>query len=222
MDKQNEELIAVVLGDVKPSPQMKRRLDSEKGRREAEAYRRTLTMLNAVYAGVAAMPRRVAHYTTIRTPVGRLLVAATEAGLVRVSFDANETQFVADLKRRMRIDVVESREKLSGVVAQLEAYFAGQRRRFDVPIDDRAMTPFQRKVLTAAVEIPAGRIVTYGELAKRIGQPKAGRAVGQALGHNPMPIVIPCHRVVAGGGGLGGYIGGLKAKEWLLRLEGAQ
>jgi methylated-DNA-[protein]-cysteine S-methyltransferase len=222
MKKRDDELIAIVLGDAGPSPQMKRWLGTEEGRRELEAYRRTLGMLNSVYGEVAvSQRRRVVHYTSMRAPVGRLHVAATDVGLVRVSFDRAESAFVDELRRDLRMDVVKSAEKMADVVAQLEAYFAGKRRAFDLPIDERLMRPFQRSVLRAAQTIPAGQLASYGEIARRIGRPRASRAVGQALGHNPMPIVIPCHRVVSSGGGLGGYTGGLQIKKKLLKMEGA-
>ena len=112
-------------------------------------------------------------------------------------------------------------EKLAEIVEQLEAYFAGRRRAFDLRIDLSRATPFQRRVLLATRAVPSGTVVSYGEIARRIAQPKASRAVGQALGHNPVPIVIPCHRIVAGSGRLGGYTGGLHIKKKLLGLEAA-
>ena len=96
-----------------------------------------------------------------------------------------------------------------------------ERARFDLRLDLSELTPFHRRVLLAAAEVPAGKVVSYGEIARRIGRPAGSRAVGQALGRNPVPIVIPCHRVVAAGGQLGGYTGGLDIKRKLLRLEGA-
>jgi len=220
--KRDDEMIAVALGDKTPSMQMKRWLETEQGRRELDAYRRTLSMLNEAYAEIpAAKPRRVVYYTSLASPIGRLHIAATEKGLVRLSFDQSEASFVAELRQRLKADVVRSAQKVAAVVAQLEAYFAGKRRTFDLPIDDRLIPPFQRSVLTAARGVPAGQVVSYGEIARRIGRPKASRAVGQALGHNPIPIVIPCHRVVSSSGGLGGYTGGLPIKKKLLRLEGA-
>ncbi len=222
MLKRDEELIAIALGDAQPSQQMKRRLSTGEGRRELESYRRTLGMLNTLYADVSVVkPKRVVYFTSMRTPVGRVLVAATEAGLVRVSFDASEAAFVAELRRRLKTDAVKSAEKMAGIVSQLEAYFAGKRRAFDVPVDLSRVAPFQRAVLIAARAVPAGQVVSYGEIARRIGRPSASRAVGQALGHNPVPIVIPCHRVVTSSGGLGGYSGGLSIKRKLLALEGA-
>jgi len=220
--KQDDELIAFVLGEVEPSAVLKRRLASDEGLRELSAYRKTLERLNGAYAD-RAVPRasRIVNYTSMRTPVGRLLVAATQAGLVRVSFDAAETTFVADLRTQLKMRVVKSAEKMAGIVAQIEAYFAGTRRAFDIPIDLSHASPFQQQVLMAARSVPLGQVVSYHEIARRIGRPKASRAVGQALGHNPVPIVIPCHRIVASSGGLGGYSGGLDIKRKLLELERA-
>lgn len=182
----------------------------------------TLGLLDQVYG--EALEKKAApavYYTAMRTPVGRLFVAATPAGLVRVAFDRAESAFVDELRRRLKMDVVKSGDRLVEIVAQLEAYFAGKRRVFDIAVDLKRMAPFQRSVLRAALKVPAGQVVSYGEIARRIGRPRASRAVGQALGHNPIPIVIPCHRVVSSSGGLGGYTGGLPIKKTLLKLEGA-
>ena len=122
---------------------------------------------------------------------------------------------------RFAVEVLPSPAKTARIVHQLRAYFAGERRRFDIEIDFRHVTSFQRRVLLAATQVPAGQVVSYGEIARRIGRPGGSRAVGQALGHNPVPIVVPCHRVVAAGGALGGYTGGLDIKRKLLRIEGA-
>ena len=105
-------------------------------------------------------------------------------------------------------------------IRQLDEYFEGRLKRFRLPIDLRSITPFHRKVLDATAKIPFGRVLSYGEVARDIGQPTASRAVGNALGKNPIPIVIPCHRVIAAGGQLGGYTGGLRIKRALMRIEG--
>jgi O-6-methylguanine DNA methyltransferase len=103
---------------------------------------------------------------------------------------------------------------------ELESYFAGRSKRFRISIDLRWATPFQRKVLNAASGVPFGEVASYGDIARRIGNPKARRAVGGALGKNPVAIVIPCHRVVAADGSIGGYTGGLDIKRELMRIEG--
>jgi methylated-DNA-[protein]-cysteine S-methyltransferase len=125
-----------------------------------------------------------------------------------------------ELERQLGVKPVRSTAETANVVSQLRAYFAGRRRRFDVPVDLSHVTPFVRRVLTATMQVPAGNLVSYGDIARRIGQPRASRAVGQALGRNPIPIVIPCHRVIASGGRIGGYTGGLTVKRRLMRLEG--
>ena len=217
----DDELIALLLGDRRRSRALGRWLGTLEGRRELAAYRRTLEALEALYGDAAAAPRRTIYYCALPTPIGRVCVAAGEAGLVRLSFRQSEASFVAELGRRLGADVVRSPARTADIVHQLRAYFAGERRSFDVRLDLRHTTPFQRRVLLAAARVPDGQVVSYGEIARRIGQPHGSRAVGQALKHNPVPIVIPCHRVIAAGGRIGGYGGGLGIKRKLLRLEGA-
>ena len=115
--------------------------------------------------------------------------------------------------------VLKSAARLQPVLRQLDAYFTHELRRFDVQLDWRLIAPFARRVLNYTSRIPYGRSSTYGEVARDIGAPKAPRAVGNALGSNPIPVVLPCHRVLRRGGALGGYGGGLQRKEWLLTLE---
>jgi methylated-DNA-[protein]-cysteine S-methyltransferase len=232
MKSRDNEIIALLLGEAVPPPCTRRWLRTAQGRQELAAYRRTLQALDRLAsgaetrgAGAAArkrIPRRdgPVYYAAMRTPIGRILAAATDSGLVRVSFRQDESSFVAELRRRLTADVVRSRAKLAPVVAQLDRYFSGRCLTFRVPVDLRHVTPFQRRVLMAACRVPTGRVVSYGEIARRIGHPRASRAVGQALGRNPVPIVIPCHRVIAGNGGLGGYTGGLRIKKKLLAIEG--
>ena len=227
----DDELIAFLLGEGAPSPRTRRWLKTAAGQRALASYRRALDALDLLAdptlspaqerrrrAARATATGRV-YYTTMRTPIGRVLAASSDSGLVRVSFRRAEPAFVADLRRRLGADVVRSDAKLAPVVTQLGLYFAGKRRRLDLPVDLRTVTPFQRRVLTATRRVPPGRVVSYGEIARRIGKPRASRAVGQALGHNPIPIVIPCHRIVAGSG-IGGYTGGLAIKRRLLAIEG--
>lgn len=218
--KTHDALIAMLLGDAPPTPALRRWLTTHAGRREGAVYRELLAALETLHRDVEPA-RAIAWYGSLPTPIGRVLVAATETGLVRVSFRRSEASFRAELRRRLRGEVLRSPARTAEIVHQLRAYFRGQRRTFDVSVDLRGLTPFQRRVLMAAAEVPAGRVVSYGEIAKRIGLPGASRAVGQALGRNPIPIVIPCHRVVASGGSLGGYTGGLDVKRKLLRIEGA-
>jgi methylated-DNA-[protein]-cysteine S-methyltransferase len=222
MKNRDDALIALLLGDAEPSAQLAGWLATPAGRREVAAYRRALGALQGIYGEVRVPPsRRMVHYCSLRSPIGRVLVAASAAGLVRVSFRQSEAAFVADLRERLGAEPVRSPARTAEIVHQLRAYFAGKRRAFDVRLDLGHVTPFQRRVLLAAAGVPAGQVVSYGEIARRIGQPGGSRAVGQALGHNPIPIVIPCHRVIAAGGRIGGYGGGLRMKKKLLRLEGA-
>src|SRR5438094_149014 len=191
-------------------------------REELRAVRRAVEALPPRQR--AALMLRQFHdlgYAEIAATLGGVFVAASEAGLARVSFRQSEVSFVAELRQRLGDDVVRSPVRTADVVHQLRAYFAGERRRFDVRLDLRHTTPFQRRVLMAAARVPAGQVVSYGDIARRIGQPRGSRAVGQALGQNPIPIVIPCHRVVAAGERIGGYGGGLGIKRKLLRLEGS-
>ncbi len=219
MKSRERALIATLLGDERSSRQLEEWLRSPAGRRETTAYRQALGGLEQVY-GDLRLPAASVYYTALRAPIGRIFVAATESGLVRVSFRGSEASFAAELRRRLRKGVVRSAERLRPIADQLEAYFGGERLAFDLPIDLSIATPFQRRVLRATREVPAGKVVSYRDIARRIGQPGASRAVGQALGSNPVPIVIPCHRVVASDGGLGGYAGGLAIKKKLLALEG--
>jgi methylated-DNA-[protein]-cysteine S-methyltransferase len=160
-------------------------------------------------------------WTTTDSPVGELLLAATRAGLVRVSF-WDEDNVLDELAARLSPRVLALPGRLDPVRRQLDEYFEGRRRHFDVEVDWSLSHGFRRQALTVlANEVGYGQLVTYKELAERTGSPKAVRAAGSACATNPIPIVVPCHRVVRTGGGLGGYGGGLDAKRLLLTLEGA-
>jgi methylated-DNA-[protein]-cysteine S-methyltransferase len=155
------------------------------------------------------------------TPVGPLTLAATPAGVVRIGFGGDE-RVLEELASEVSPRVVRLPGRLDEVRRELEEYFAGRRRRFDVPVDRRLSRGYRRTVLEAlSREVPYGHTVSYQELAERTGNPKASRAVGSAMATNPIPIVVPCHRVLRTGGALGGYGGGLDTKVWLLRHEGA-
>ena len=158
-------------------------------------------------------------YAVVDAPLGPLVVAATVAGVVRVSFDPPEVAAV-ELSRRVSPRVLESPRRLDDARRELDEYFAGRRDRFDLPLDWRLVTgPFARRVLTHTASIPFGATSTYADVAAAAGNPKASRATGNALGANPLCVVVPCHRVLRSGGGLGGYAGGLPAKRLLLDLE---
>jgi methylated-DNA-[protein]-cysteine S-methyltransferase len=161
-------------------------------------------------------------YSDADSPFGTLLLAATGRGLVRVAFPEEEVDSVLErLARRLSPRIVEARAPLDPVRRELEEYFAGSRRAFGLTVDWSLVGPFGRRVLGVTSEIPYGGVLSYAEVAAEAGSPRGSRAAGNALGSNPIPIVIPCHRVLRTGGALGGYGGGLERKRWLLDLEGA-
>lgn len=161
-------------------------------------------------------------YAKADSPFGPLLVAVSSRGLVRLAYP-NEPpeQVVEELARRISPRVLESPGPTDEVRRELAEYFEGTRRRFEVPVDWALTHGFGRRVLRATARVPFGRVTTYREVATRAGSPRAYRAAGNALGANPIPIVVPCHRVLHSDGGLGGYTGGIERKEFLLELEGA-
>lgn len=154
--------------------------------------------------------------TRYASPLGPMLLAATDRGLAGVWF---EGQRHGPDARGWPEDA--SHPVLRQAIAQLSAYFAGERSGFDLPLDLQAGTPFQQGVWSALLAIPAGGTRTYADVARTLGRPQAARAVGAAVGRNPVSIVVPCHRVLGTGGSLTGYAGGLERKTALLRLEGA-
>ncbi|MBD0737972.1 methylated-DNA--[protein]-cysteine S-methyltransferase [Streptomyces sp. CBMA29] len=160
----------------------------------------------------------------METPIGPLLVAATDEGLVNVGFRADEAtvrRAVATMGRRLGGEPVEDAARLAPVTEQMEAYFAGSLKEFSLDLDWSLTTGFNRRVLRElAAGVPYGTVVGYQDLADRVGEPGAARAVGTAMGANPIPLVVPCHRVVESGGGIGGFGGGLEIKRTLLALEG--
>jgi methylated-DNA-[protein]-cysteine S-methyltransferase len=173
-----------------------------------------------VAAAAAAAGLLDVAYSDVDSPVGRLTLAVGETGLLACSFEPGEV-LAERLAAAVSPRVLRSPARTDGVRRALDAYFGGARRGFDVPVDLRLATPFAREVLRAAAEVPYGRTATYADLAGRIGRPSAARAVGGALGSNPVCVVVPCHRILRTGGALGGYAGGLSAKRWLLDLEAA-
>ncbi|HEY3765416.1 MAG TPA: methylated-DNA--[protein]-cysteine S-methyltransferase [Gaiellales bacterium] len=159
-------------------------------------------------------------YTTVDAPFGRMLVAATPRGLVRTAFDKERTDDVLiELADRISPRVLEAPARLDGVRRELDEYFTGTRTEFSTPIDWQLSHGFLLRAREACAAIPYGQVRTYKELALAAGSPEAVRAAGNAMAKNPIPIVVPCHRVLRTGGGLGGYTGGLERKRALLALE---
>ena len=166
--------------------------------------------------------RPVVRFGSLETPIGPVFVAISDRGLFDVAFGVtNQVRYVARLGTRVERALPDQRA-VSGVLDQLDSYFSGNVTHFSIPIDLRVSTAFTYRVLRNTSRIPFGRTMSYGEIAKLIDSPGSSRAVGGALGRNPMPIVIPCHRVIAGDGRIGGFTGGLAIKKALLSLEGHQ
>lgn len=161
------------------------------------------------------------RWTEFESPFGPTFLAATPKGVLRLRWGVEDAEAVAEgLTEDFPLwGVKRAPERLEEAVAQVQSYFAGERRAFDLSTDLTGLTPFQQSVLEVTAEIPFGCTITYGGLAERLDKPDASRAVGSALGRNPVPIVIPCHRVVRSDGGLGGYTAGTGYKEQLLELE---
>jgi len=160
-------------------------------------------------------------YDFVDTPVGSLLVATSERGLCRISYDAEPERELERLARTFGVRVLRSPKPVDEARRELDEYFEGNRRRFDLRLDLALLADFNRRVLDELARVPYGEVVTYGELAARSERPRAARAVGTVMNRNPLPIVLPCHRVIGANGKLVGYGGGLERKEQLLRLEGA-
>ncbi|MCD6016139.1 MAG: methylated-DNA--[protein]-cysteine S-methyltransferase [Solirubrobacterales bacterium] len=157
------------------------------------------------------------------SPLGTMLIGATGEGLVRVGLPVEgEDAVLAELAMRVSARVLfASRASVADARRQLDQYFAGRRRRFELELDWRLTKGFRRSVLLATARIPYGTTASYREVATEAGNPKAVRAAGSALAHNPLPILVPCHRVLRSGGELGSYLGGPEAKARLLELEGS-
>ncbi|HEY5100386.1 MAG TPA: methylated-DNA--[protein]-cysteine S-methyltransferase [Gaiellaceae bacterium] len=155
------------------------------------------------------------------TAMGPLLVGVTDRGLCRISFDPNPERELEQLARVYGPRVLRSSRPVDRVHRELDEYLEGRRRSFDVDLDLRGQPDFYVRVLAELARVGYGETTTYGTLAARTGNPRAARAVGTVMNRNPVPIVLPCHRVVGANGSLTGYGGGLHRKELLLRLEGA-
>ena len=167
---------------------------------------------------VASVVGVTVSYATVESPIGPLLVAASPSGIVRIGLPSETPgQVLASVGP----EPVRSSKDLASVRRQLDEYFAGTRREFTLPLDLSPASGFRRAALDAMSRLPYGETVTYAELAARAGNPRAARAAGHACATNPIPIIVPCHRVIGSDGSLRGYTGGLHHKEFLLRLEGA-
>jgi methylated-DNA-[protein]-cysteine S-methyltransferase len=170
----------------------------------------------------ATAPADVA-YALHDSPVGRLVLAATPRGVVRIAYELPNgglDTVLQSLATRLSPRILEAPARLDPARRELEEYFAGRRTRFDLPVDLSLVASFGRRVLGATSRIPFGETRTYAQVAALAGSPAGARATGNALGANPVPIVVPCHRVTRTGGGLGGYTGGLDIKRALLAVEG--
>lgn len=160
-------------------------------------------------------------YTTMDSPIGTLLLAATRAGLVRIAFAEEVDVTLVEISGVLSPRLLELPRRLESVRSQLDQYFSGRRRTFDLELDRALLSAFSRLVLDQTAAIPYGSYATYGDVAGEIGSPRAARAVGNAVAANPIPLVIPCHRVLRSGGLLGKYGGGVDRKRYLLEMEGA-
>jgi methylated-DNA-[protein]-cysteine S-methyltransferase len=184
----------------------------------------TSRALGALRAALAEAGPSMVFYDQIEgSPIGPLFLAVGERGVLAIGLIDSEEVFVSRLRKRVGVDPKRSPERVARVAKQLREYLAGERSNFELQLDLSGLTGFQRQVLLAVSQVPRGEVTTYASLARAIKRPKAVRAVGRALGSNPIPIVIPCHRVLASDGSLRGYSGrgGIETKAKLLRLEGA-
>jgi methylated-DNA-[protein]-cysteine S-methyltransferase len=192
----------------------------------AQAYEATPEHLRVLQARLAAAAQTEGildvAYRTLDSPVGSLLLAATEAGLVRVAYASeNHDTVLQTLSDRISPRILNAPVRLDTVARELNEYFDGQRHGFDMPLDWRLSAGFRRTVLHRLPEIGYGHTASYAAVARLAGNPRAIRAVATACATNPLPVVVPCHRVVRSDGGMGGYLGGVEAKRTLLSLEAA-
>ena len=160
-------------------------------------------------------------YDVTDSPVGTLLIATTDRGLCRISYNAVPEREAEWLAQSFGVRVLRASKPIEAVRRQLDEYFEGKRTQFELPLDLRPSAPFSRQILKRLARVPYGEVTTYGALAREAHRPQAARAVGTVMNRNPIPIVLPCHRVIGANGSLVGYAGGLERKELLLKLEGA-
>jgi methylated-DNA-[protein]-cysteine S-methyltransferase len=187
-----------------------------------EAHEQAAAAANRLTKRIVADDLADVSFAPVDSPFGVLHGAMTTRGLVRLAFPEESLDvFLEQLAAHLSPRIVESPSSLDSLKRELDEYFAADRRRFEVPLDWTLITPFAKRVLRKTAAIPYGGHLSYAEVAAEAGSPRGARAAGNALGSNPIPIVIPCHRVLHSGGGIGGYGGGLDRKRYLLELEGA-
>ncbi len=214
-----EQVLAFVTGDMDQNASLA--LAEHLG--ECRGCRDQATEYTSLLGGLQACSAEEAvHWHRFETPFGMMSVAATGTGLSRLSWRQADADLFVHQLGSVYPDrpAIHDAERLAQAECQLHEYFAGERSRFELPVDLTRLSGFEQDVLECVRTIPYGEVVPYGEVARRIGSPKAARAVGNALNHNPVAIVVPCHRVVRADGSLGGYGGGVSYKRRLLSLEG--
>lgn len=215
-----DDVLAFVAGDLPDAELMAMALHFG----ECDACREQATEFTALHRTLESYTvQDVVRWDTLDTPFGSTYAAVTGAGLARVSWhESNRDAFLKGLESSFAgRPVVHDSRGVAEAGRQLDEYFGGRRTRFELPVDLSLVSDFDRRVLDVVREIPSGRVLTYADVARRIGSPSAARAVGNAVGRNPVPIVIPCHRVIRSDGTLGGYSGGgVGYKRRLLALEG--
>ncbi|MDQ6815819.1 MAG: methylated-DNA--[protein]-cysteine S-methyltransferase [Actinomycetota bacterium] len=193
------------------------------GRMLAQTAPQAVTDLPDLGEAAAAAGLLDVAYATLDSPAGPLLVASTPRGLVRLAYiDDGEQEVLEELSRRVSPRLLRSARKLDQPRRELDQYFAGARRQFEISLDWQLISDFGRRILSATARVPYGSVSTYRQVAAEAGSPKGARAAGNALGANPIPIVLPCHRILHADGGLGGYTGGLDRKRLLLSIESGQ
>jgi methylated-DNA-[protein]-cysteine S-methyltransferase len=201
---------------------LRRRADAADGAGGPELGREAADAAARLAARAAAEELLDVSYATLDSPFGPLLAASTPRGVVRLAFPEESEEAVLErLSERLSPRILRAPARLDPLARQLDEYFEGRRRTFETELDWSLIGTFGRRVLSVTAAIPYGGVLSYGQVAGEAGSPRGSRAAGNALGSNPIPIVIPCHRVLRSGGALGGYGGGLDRKRWLLELEGA-
>jgi methylated-DNA-[protein]-cysteine S-methyltransferase len=186
----------------------------------AEAARRAVTVRERFHEAAESTGGVDVAVASMDSPVGALLLAVTPRGVLHIGFpNADHDMTLREISAVVSPRIVGAAHAADEVRRELDEYFSGKRTSFSLRLDRRLMTPFAREVLAATAAVPFGATTTYGDIASRIHRPGAARAVGAALGSNPIPIVVPCHRVVGASGALTGYGGGLERKVYLLQLE---